>query len=203
MATRNRDLLFLGLAVAFLITAIWLVRRQAPPAAAPGASAPPAVARVAPPAPAPKAAELAAPKPLDAPSAQPARNPFAAPPGAVRAAEAAKKPAPKATAPAPVPPPVTPAPLAPTPAPAAPSPALPPLSSAAAPLVKASAGPTLSGVIGGSTRTPTAIIRDGSQRYFAKQGDKIGGRYTVQSVSSQTVVLVSAQGKLILKMGGS
>ncbi len=48
-----------------------------------------------------------------------------------------------------------------------------------------------------------AVIRDGTRQYRAKPGDKIGGRYTVQSVSSDTAVLVSGQSKLILKMGGS
>ena len=130
------------------------------------------------------------------------RNPFSRPVGAPSAAPAPEpaKPAGAGAPPAPQPA----AALTPAPSPAVPGPqaasVLPPLSVQAAP---APTAPLLTGVIGNRTGDQTAVIRVGELRYFARAGDKVAGRYLVQSVSDRQVVLAGAEGKLILKMGGS
>jgi type IV pilus biogenesis protein PilP len=130
------------------------------------------------------------------------RNPFSRPVGSPSAA------------PAPEPAPAQPAAaVAQTPQPAAPAPAapvttvLPPLTTQTPPLgttaAPAPTTPSLAGIVGDRSGYQTAVIRIGNGRYFAKQGDKVAGRYLVQSVSDRQVVLAGAEGKLTLKMGGS
>jgi Tfp pilus assembly protein PilP len=87
------------------------------------------------------------------------------------------------------------------PASVAPKPLLPPLPAAgtAAPPVTL----TLSGIIGGNSTNATAVISDGKQRQFVKVGDQIAGNYRVQAITDRQVTLAGAEGKLILKMGGS
>jgi hypothetical protein len=65
------------------------------------------------------------------------------------------------------------------------------------------AKPSLSGIVIDSAGKPTAVIHEGDQRYFAKAGDTVAGKYRVQSISNQQVVLVVGQERLTLKMGGS
>jgi hypothetical protein len=200
MTTRNRDYIFLGLAVSFLIFSIVVVKRQT--AALAPKIAPPETEQA-----------TATPKPLSDPEMgqlaradKPTRNPFAPPAAAARlkltmpaTPNAPTKPeAPVQVATTPATPPL-PAPAA-TPAVAATN--LPPLM-VAAPTGKTPGVPVLVGIMNGSSAHPSAVIRDGTHPYNARPGDKIGGRYVVQSVNSQQVVLVSGQSKLILKMGGS
>jgi hypothetical protein len=59
---------------------------------------------------------------------------------------------------------------------------------------------TLSGVVEG--KPTVAILRQDDKRFFVKVGDQVGDGYRVQSIRGQQVVLVSAQGKLVLRMGG-
>ena len=58
---------------------------------------------------------------------------------------------------------------------------------------------TLTGVVNG--RPNVAIIRQDDRRYFVKVGDTVGD-YRVKTIANQQVVLVGAQGKVTLRMGG-
>jgi hypothetical protein len=205
MESRNkRDIVFLVIAIAIFIGSIFFVRSRSTTASAPATPVPAGTRAAAQPtAPsAPVKPVVVARRPPLPPTG---RNPFALPPGAPKVAPPKATPVMPAAAAAPVAVAVAPAPV---PAPVAMPAAMPPLGAqmmpagtAAAP--SAPAGPTLSGIVGGSSRTLTAIIRVGSKRYYVKQGDAMAGGYTVQSIGGQKVVLVGTQGKLILKMGGS
>jgi hypothetical protein len=127
------------------------------------------------------------------------RNPFSRPVGSPSAApQPAPTPAPPGAQPT-----LTPQAVAATPA------TLPPFATQTPPLgttaiaPPAPSAPSLAGIIGDRSGYQTAVIRLGDRRYFAKQGDKVAGRYLVQSVSDRQVVLAGVEGKLILKMGGS
>jgi len=63
--------------------------------------------------------------------------------------------------------------------------------------------PSLSGIVVDDAGKPTAVIHEGDQRYFAKAGDTVAGKYRVQSIGRQQVVLVAGRERLTLKMGGS
>ncbi len=192
----RRDVIFLCLAVVMLVAAVFFVRSRSLPGAPTSVAkpTPKPVATAVAKAEAPTAAKPAASSPTGTarnPFAPPMREPHAKPtavaPGAAPATTPAGTTAPVATQ---------------TPAPSA----LPPLTPQATPAATAPAapsGPALAGIIDGATSHPRAVIRTGNRRYFARQGDKLAGGYTVQSISSQRVVLTSAQGKLTLKMGGS
>ncbi len=159
MATRNRDFVFLGLAIAFLIFSIVMVKHQtaafapkyAPPLPAEGTTTAPITLAMG--------TDL---KPLG-PGEKPLRNPFALPAAAAHVKLTAPPPPLGQPKPAPAEPvaPVgaqTPAPMpaAPTPAPgttpAVAEASLPPLMFSAP--AKAQSGPVLVGVMNGSSARP-------------------------------------------------
>lgn len=201
MENRGREILFLCLAVTALTTAIYTLRSN------PGAhyTSPRQAAQI-------EAARSSAargteqavesPKPRSKQEAEVVvtplhRNPFSRPVGAPSAAPAPPKPQ---------------QPAQPNPQTTSPSPAslpMPPLAVRTPPAGTAAAlsstpiPPSLIGIVGDRSGYRTAVIRFGDRRYFAKQGDKVAGEYQVQSVSERQVVLVGADGKLILKMGGT
>jgi len=212
MANRGKEILALCLAVVTLTTAIYTFRSN--PGAhytSPrlGAQTKASRQRVAlgvdaskpKPPPRPRIIEEAMLSPLN-------RNPFSRPAGAP---SAAPKPKPEDTPTTQTPTAAAPTP-APTPVPAsAPQtpPSLPPLMGQTPPVGTTAVAapnsniPILTGIIGDRSSYQTAVIRLGDRRYLAKRGDRVAGRYLVQSVSDRQVVLAGSEGKLILRMGGS
>jgi hypothetical protein len=203
---------FLVLAVATLVTAVFTFRGRPKPAATARAAPPPAPRQVA-----QVGSGLGLADPVKTmPMVNGSRNPFAAPPGTPKEAlemepttEAETRPRPQPQPQAPVQtvvvgPTVVPQQALPTFVTAAPAPQqtgpLPPAGVAAPP---PSTKPSLSGIVADGSGKPTAIIHEGDQRYFAQAGDTVGGKYRVQSISDQQVVLVADRERLILKMGGS
>jgi hypothetical protein len=206
--SRSKEAVLLVLAVTTLVTAIFTLRGHPKPAATAAAALAPApqqqVAMVR--------GGLGLADPVKTmPMTNGSRNPFAAPPGAPKEAlemgptpegETRSRPqVPMQTVvvgptvvPQALPTFVTPAPGQQQAGP------LPPAGVAAPP---PSNKPSLSGIVADSSGTPTAIIHEGDQRYFAKAGDTVAGKYRVQSISNQQVVLVADRERLILKMGGS
>ena len=199
MGNRNlRDLVFLGLAVVFLLAAVFLVKRPtvsstSPPPASPAAKA---NATVLPPV--KTGANL--PLPAGAQVNSGAFNPFSNPievkdPNApVQLTGTTASPPTPTPTPTPV---ITPS----TPAPTTTTAALPPLATqttTAKPTV-----PVFQGFVDQTSSNPTVLITYGDKTYQAKQGEKIAGQYRVKSisVSDRKVVLVSTQGELPLKLG--
>ncbi len=206
MATRSRskEAVFLVLAVTTLVTAIFTFRGRPQPVRTAKATPSPAAQS--------QAAEgrggLGLADPVKTmPMINGNRNPFAAPPGAPKEALVMKTTPGAPTQPqAPVQTVVVAPPTVPQ---ALPTFATAPQPQQAGPLSPAgvtsspSNKPSLSGIVADSSGKPTAIIHEGNQRYFARAGDTVAGKYRVQSISNQQVVLVAARERLILKMGGS
>lgn len=71
---------------------------------------------------------------------------------------------------------------------------------AAVPAIEPEPQITLTGVICGTENV--AIIKVGSQRHIVKQGQFIGGRYKVLSVSTDGVVLACENRRIHVKLGG-
>ena len=209
MANRGKEILFLCLAVTALTVAIQTFRGN------PGSryTSPRMLAQTeASRAEATRGGKAESPPPAPRPPLEPRgetsplnRNPFSRPVGAP---SAAPKPEPEAKptelAAAPAAPRVEPRPQ-PSPAPVV----MPPLTLQTPPMGTtatsnpAPSGPQLTGIVGDRSGYQMAVIRLGDRRYFAKAGDKVAGRYLVQSVSDRQVVLAGSEGKLILKRGGS
>ena len=199
MENRGREILFLCLAVTAVTTAIYTFRSSpATRYTSPRLAAQTEASRLS----AARGTEQAEewptrrPKPVAEPAVTPLhRNPFSRPVGAPSAAPAPPKPqeANPQQPPAPSPAPLTMPPL---------TVQTPPAGTAATPSSTPSP-PSLTGIVGDRSGYQTAVIRFGDRRYFAKQGDKVAGKYQVESVSERQVVLVGADGKLILKMGGT
>ncbi len=208
MANRGKEILALCLAVVTLTTAIYTFRSN--PGArysSPRLSAQTNAARQRAalgidesrpqPPPRPRVMEDPALSPLN-------RNPFSRPVGSP---SAAPKPKPEETSAAQTPAAPASAPV-PAPAPQAPS-NLPPLMGQIPPVGATAIAapnpniPILTGIIGDRSGYQTAVIRLGERRYLAKRGDRVAGRYLVQSVSDRQVELAGSEGKLILRMGGS
>jgi hypothetical protein len=208
--SRSKEAVFLVLAVATLVTAVVTFRGHRKPAATATVAPPPRPQQVA-----QVRSGLGLADPVKTmPMANGSRNPFAAPPGTPKEAlemepttEAEARPRPQPQVPVQtvvVGPTVVPQQALPTLVAAAPAPQqtgpLPPAGVAAPP---PSTKPSLSGIVADGSGNPTAIIYEGDQRYFAQAGDTVGGKYRVQSISNQQVVLVADRERLILKMGGS
>ncbi len=202
MATRSRskEAVFLVLAVTTLVTAIFTFRGHPKPARAAQAAPPPAAQNRA----VRGKGGLGLADPVKTmPMTNRNRNPFAAPPGAPREALVLKTtpeaPRPEVQVRTVVVPQAVPQTI-PT---FITAPQAAPLSPAGVAAPPPSNKPSLSGIVADSSGRPTAIIHEGNQRYFAKAGDTVAGKYRVQSISNQQVVLVADRERLILKMGGS
>ena len=205
MGNRTKEVLLLCLAVVTLVVAIYTFRGK-PGAIAAGAEQ--AQAQTLASASAAKTTPDGTPvKKVGRTLPNSTRDPFATPAGLPTSVASA----PQTSTPNPAAAPVAAATVATPPLPtpvvtmpmSAPAQGTPPLGVAATPAPAQPAGPALTGVIADPSGTQTAVIRVGDKRYFAKTGDKFGGKYRVTSVSGRQVVLAGTGGKLILKMGGS
>ena len=199
MGRRSKDFLLLALAVVALVVAVSTFRHKPASTTASPAGATAAKPKQTAKAPDKEPAKGTAPGGLTSPSGA-TRNPFEGPGTAAAPApvDELKEPA-AAAAQAPKPPEGRSEP-APTPAVVPqPTPAKPATPAAAPGKAKASTL-TLNGILAG--RQTIALIRDGSQRYYVKVGDRVGDRYRVQSIAQKQVVLSGSEGKVILRMGG-
>jgi hypothetical protein len=211
MDKRRKELIFLGAGLLVLLAALYFTFKpstRAAQAVPQSQAAAPATESAAPTAAAPSAQISPAPAPLLASESATSagRNPFAPAVSNQAAAAPQGAPPPMMTAMARPLPPIQPMPLrlfgpdASAAAPTAPASPQPGVSTPAAAAPPAEPPLSLTGVIYGDPSM--AIIRKGSQRYYVRPGDPVGGRYIVRSISNRRVVLASSQGTLSLDLSG-